>query len=526
MEETIAKLKQAEKTIEFKLELEKTISSISSRLVGIYDIDDAITAMLGDIGKLSGASRAYLFLFNEDGTTMDNTHEWCAEGVSLQIDNLKNCPMDMAPWWMEKLRNNETIHITDVSKLPVEAQAEREILESQDIKSLLVLPLYIGGELNGFIGFDNVAETGRWTDNDVPLLRISSEILGNALERKQAEEALRKSKEFSENLIASMKDGFSALDRRGVHMNVNKALCQMTGFSREELVETGPPHLYWPEEEYENIGEAFQKTLRGEFEDFELTFKRKNGERFPVIVSPSQVTDEEGDVISYFATVKDITERKKMEEVLGESEEKYRNLVENMTDSVCIVDLKGRLLFANKAGEKLGGYTFKERKGQNLLKIIPKKYWPLCLKMIEKAVSGRPIPYFEIEIINKDGNRIPVETGGQLVRFKGKKAVQIVTRDITERKKAQETLRKTEEHFRRVIENIFKFVPEGLLVFTDKLSLFKKNKAFQDIVQKYSAKLNYTEQELAETIIEQARNKIVNGDHSEIRISKKQGGGT
>jgi len=53
--------------------------------------------MLEDIGKLSGASRAYLFLFNEDGDTMDNAHEWCAEGVSPQIDNMKNCPMDMAP---------------------------------------------------------------------------------------------------------------------------------------------------------------------------------------------------------------------------------------------------------------------------------------------------------------------------------------------------------------------------------------------------------------------------------------------
>jgi len=79
MGEIIAKLKQAEETIEFKLELEKTISSISSRFVGISDIDESINAMLEDIGKLSGASRAYLFLFNEDGATMDNTHEWCAE---------------------------------------------------------------------------------------------------------------------------------------------------------------------------------------------------------------------------------------------------------------------------------------------------------------------------------------------------------------------------------------------------------------------------------------------------------------
>jgi len=85
----------------------------------------------------------------------------------------------------------------------------------------------------------------------------------------------------------------------------------------------------------------------------------------------------------------------------------------------------------------------------------------------------------------------------------------------------EEARRKSEEQFMKVIENIFKFVPEGLLVFTDKLNLFKKNKAFQDIVKKYSNKLNYTEQELTEIIIQQAKNRIINEDYTEIRISEK-----
>jgi len=89
------------------------------------------------------------------------------------------------------------------------------------------------------------------------------------------------------------------------------------------------------------------------------------------------------------------------------------------------------------------------------------------------------------------------------------------------RRQIDEERRKSEEHFRDVIENIFKFVPEGLLVFTDKMNLFKKNKAFQDIVKKYSAKLNYTEQELTEIIVEQVKNRILNEDYTEIKIPKK-----
>ena len=139
-------------------------------------------------------------------------------------------------------------------------------------------------------------------------------------ERKQAEEALRESKEFAENLIAHMMDGFSVLDKNGVHLNVNPAFCKMTGYSQDELIGTTPPHPYWPEEDYENIEKAFQKTMEGEFQDFEMTFKRKNGEQFPVIISPSWVKDIIGDVVSYFATVKDITKRKSFEAQLQQSQ--------------------------------------------------------------------------------------------------------------------------------------------------------------------------------------------------------------
>jgi PAS domain S-box-containing protein len=133
-------------------------------------------------------------------------------------------------------------------------------------------------------------------------------------ERKRAEDALRESKEFSDSLIAAMQDGLSALDSNGVHINVNPPLCNMTGFSREELIGVGPPHPYWPPEAYEEIDRAFQKTLRGEFGTFELTFMRKSGERFPVMVTPSWIRDRQGNLVSYFATVKDITERRRMQE--------------------------------------------------------------------------------------------------------------------------------------------------------------------------------------------------------------------
>ncbi len=137
---------------------------------------------------------------------------------------------------------------------------------------------------------------------------------------QKTREELRESRDFLENLIASMQDGLVILDAQGRHLTVNDAFCRMTGYSREELLDLVPPHPYWPPEALNQIQAAFDKTLNGQFDHFELTFKRKNGGRFPAIVSPSWVKDKEGNIISYFALVKDITERKRLEEQLLHSQ--------------------------------------------------------------------------------------------------------------------------------------------------------------------------------------------------------------
>ena len=233
----ITEHRRAEETIKRRLEFEKTVSTISSRFINVSNIDDAINTSLGDMGRACGVSRTYLFLFHQDGAFMDNTHEWCAEGVSPQIDNLQNLPCEMLPWWMRKLHNDSVIHITDVSKMPAEAKAEKEVLENQDIKSLLVLPIYLKGELAGFIGFDNVMETGEWSNDDLALLRTSSEIIGNALEHKRSEEALRESQLKFRTLFDLSPQPICLTEfNAGMLIEVNDKFCEMTKYTRKELL--------------------------------------------------------------------------------------------------------------------------------------------------------------------------------------------------------------------------------------------------------------------------------------------------
>ncbi len=208
------KRKQYEEMIKRRLKLEETISKISSRFVGVSNPDTAITGSLKDIGRLCGAGRAYLFQFSADGKTMSNTHEWCAGGVSPQIDKLRNLPIETFPWWIVKLRRGESIHITDISKMPDKAAAEREILESQGIKSLLALPVYIMDELAGFIGFDKVKETGGWSDYDISILGLTAEIIGKVLERRSFEEKIFRQKDLLSSTIESLPYPFYVIDAK------------------------------------------------------------------------------------------------------------------------------------------------------------------------------------------------------------------------------------------------------------------------------------------------------------------------
>ncbi len=179
--------KQTENALKRRIDFEKTVASISTKFLVTSDFNKAVLKSLADAGQLSNASRTYLFQFYDNGSIMDNTHEWCNEGVIPKIQHRRNLSSAMRPWLMENLHAGNIIHIADVSKMPHEAAAEKEEFEEGDIKALLILPIYAENELAGFIGFDNVLATGPWDEEDIARLRIMAEITGNAIARKKSE---------------------------------------------------------------------------------------------------------------------------------------------------------------------------------------------------------------------------------------------------------------------------------------------------------------------------------------------------
>ena len=135
----------------------------------------------------------------------------------------------------------------------------------------------------------------------------------NVTALKVTQEELHESLIFTRKLINSMQDGFTVLDRNGRALEVNPALCRMTGFRDTELLCWGAGFPYWPEDKNEKISILLERLQRGAEGEIEVTLMRKNGSIFPANVTLSCVNDENGIPINYIATIKDITERKRME---------------------------------------------------------------------------------------------------------------------------------------------------------------------------------------------------------------------
>jgi PAS domain S-box-containing protein len=183
----ISDRRKIEKHLELKSKFDRLITSLSTEFIHLPSdqVDKGINEALRDIGKFAQADRSYTFFYSHDMKTISNSHEWCREGIEQKIDKLQDIPVDIIPWWNERIIDHRIICIPDVHKLPPEANSEKEILKAQDIKSLIVIPMFAGNRPVGFLGFDSVKEYRIWGENEISLLKIVGDIFINALERKR-----------------------------------------------------------------------------------------------------------------------------------------------------------------------------------------------------------------------------------------------------------------------------------------------------------------------------------------------------
>lgn len=209
---------------------------------------------------------------------------------------------------------------------------------------------------------------------------------------------------------------------------------------------------------------ASQTTMAGGWSG-ELTGKAMDGQTFPIQVNTAPVVNKEGSVVGLLGIFKDITESKRAEEALQESEERFRDLLENANDLIQSVAPDGHFLYVNKTWRKILGYSEKEVANLMLWDIIHPDSISRCKEVFQRVMSGGMVSNFEAVFVAKDGKLVPVE-GNVNCRFGGGKPVSTrgIFRDITDRKQSGEALRESEER----LQLIFQSANDGIAIVDPK----------------------------------------------------------
>ncbi|MBW1713357.1 MAG: PAS domain S-box protein, partial [Deltaproteobacteria bacterium] len=205
--------KRAEEQLRHRLQMETMITSISTNFINLASdaFDREINQALRRIGEFCGFDRGYVFRFSENKKRMTITHEWLAENRNRRGKWFREVSGQAWPWGMERLEQFQNFIVPRTSDLPLEARAEREMLESQGILSLIAVPMTCGGSLVGFLGFDSVTQDKESVADNAATLKIAGQIFVNALERKRVEEALRNREEELEFQAQNLEEANTAL---------------------------------------------------------------------------------------------------------------------------------------------------------------------------------------------------------------------------------------------------------------------------------------------------------------------------
>ncbi|HBT88105.1 MAG TPA: hypothetical protein DEB50_06455 [Desulfobacter sp.] len=180
------------------------IAKASSLFISPDKVD--YQAILRTMGESISVNRVYIFEITGNGRTLSNTYEWCAKGTEPQIENLKELDAHLFSWWTNQLQDGKNIVIEDVANLSSQAAAEKQILQSQQIQSLVCVPIWAKGKkLWGFMGFDDTQKKREWTETEIEALQIIGEMISGDLERNASEKRL----EFERKQLLSI---FDSLD--------------------------------------------------------------------------------------------------------------------------------------------------------------------------------------------------------------------------------------------------------------------------------------------------------------------------
>lgn len=296
--------------------LQELLMNISAHFINlpIADLDPAINETLHVLSRNVEADRIYVFSYDWEKGTATNTHEWCSEGVTPQIDELQGLDIHLNPGWADAHRAGREVFIEEVEAL--EPGVVRNMLMGQDIKSLLTIPLTNGESCIGFVGFDYVHSAYSGNARERELLRLFADMLVNVKLRIKAQEEIDATKSKVESILTEMTEVVWSLELPDYNTAfLSPAVETLTGKPADQCSSSA----YWWEEFIHpgdtHITEGFIQSLENEgYYSGEHRIITALGELKWVYSRGREITDDQGEVIRVDAMISDITQRKLDEE--------------------------------------------------------------------------------------------------------------------------------------------------------------------------------------------------------------------
>ncbi|MGA1794350.1 MAG: sigma 54-interacting transcriptional regulator [bacterium] len=329
LRQEVLERKKAEEALHYRAELEKLIATLSTDFIKLLpeETDEAINKALETIGRFVDVDRTYVVLFSDDGKSISDVYEWCAEEVKPQIQGIKGGLIeDEFPWFDKKIKKESLLHLDFSQDLLIEI---KEYLKAHKIQSLINVPMFCGRSFIGFVGFASIRNKKSWEIDIIALLRIVGEIFANAIEHKKMGLALRKSENKYRLLFKIASDGIVVLDTDGVVLDCNDAFIELTGINRKEII--GNMLENCMVEKYKKLFiQKIPEIKEYGNSELELEIITKNGKQIPIWCKITAICDEIGKFKGMFTHCRDITEKRRDVEMLRKAhKEMQKKVVEN-----------------------------------------------------------------------------------------------------------------------------------------------------------------------------------------------------
>jgi PAS domain S-box-containing protein len=282
--------------------------------------------------------------------------------------------------------------------------------------------------------------------------KVIQGIARDITERRRAEEQLKEREQRYRALFENTNDAVFILSLDMVHLEVNQRAADLLGYTIEELLGVPVRDVVAPGE-YPDSQRVIRALLAGEqVPVYERLFRRKDGTIFPVEINAALVTDAEGNPLHFQSVVRDITERKRAEQALLESEHRFRGVAENMDDALIIREA-GKVVYVNERACEIFGYPREElmtMSTKDLCAPDERERFQAFIEQLQHRGGG--FDELELHVIHKDGSSRFIHYRFW-VRREYKTVIHfVIANDITQRKLAEQALQESETKYRSLVD--------------------------------------------------------------------------